>query len=168
MTTISRRNFIQGMTIAGLSGLGLGVSPKFARGFADDETGMRFGLVTYLWGKDMDLPTLLDVCEQAGILGVELRTEHAHGVEPRLSKAERTEVRKRFADSPVTLVGYGSNAQYHEADPEKLQANIDLTKQYIELMHDCGGTGVKVKPNSLPADVPPEKTIEQIGLSIRE
>ncbi|MEZ6144479.1 MAG: TIM barrel protein [Planctomycetaceae bacterium] len=168
MTTISRRNFIQGMTTAGLSGLGLGVSPKFARGFADDETGMRFGLVTYLWGKDMDLPTLLDVCEQAGILGVELRTEHAHGVEPRLSKAERTEVRKRFADSPVTLVGYGSNAQYHEADPEKLQANIDLTKQYIELMHDCGGTGVKVKPNSLPADVPRERTIEQIGNALNE
>lgn len=168
MTTISRRNFIQGMTIAGLSGLGLGVSPKFARAFADDETGMRFGLVTYLWGKDMDLPTLLDVCEQAGILGVELRTEHAHGVEPSLSKAERTEVRKRFADSPVTLVGYGSNAQYHEADPEKLQANIDLTKQYIELMHDCGGTGVKVKPNSLPADVPRERTIGQIGNALNE
>ncbi|MCA9108968.1 MAG: sugar phosphate isomerase/epimerase [Planctomycetaceae bacterium] len=168
MTTISRRNFIQGMTIAGLSGIGLGVSPKFARAFADDETGMRFGLVTYLWGKDMDLPTLLDVCEQAGIQGVELRTEHAHGVEPSLSKAERTEVRKRFADSPVTLVGYGSNAQYHEADPEKLQANIELTKQYIELMHDCGGSGVKVKPNSLPADVPREKTIEQIGNALNE
>ena len=43
---------------------------------------MRFGLVTYLWGKDMDLPTLLDVCEKSGVLGVELRTQHAHGVEP--------------------------------------------------------------------------------------
>jgi len=47
---------------------------------------MRLGLVTYLWGKDFDLPTLLDVCEKSGALGVEVRTEHAHGVEPSLSK----------------------------------------------------------------------------------
>ncbi len=167
MTSITRRDFVQGITLTGLAGLGLGASPRAARAFAGHE-GMQFGLVTYLWGKDMDLPTLLDVCEQSQVLGVELRTEHAHGVEPTLSKAERTEVRKRFADSPVTLVGYGSNAEYHDADPKKLQINIDLTKKYIELMHDCGGTGVKVKPNTLPADVPREQTIEQIGKALNE
>jgi len=36
------------------------------------------------------------------------------------------------------------------------------------LMHDCGGTGVKVKPNGLPRDVPREKTIEQIGKALNE
>ena len=108
---------------------------------------MRFGLVTYQWGKDMDLPTLIDACEKSGLLGVELRTEHAHRVEPNLSPVQRQEVRRRFADSPVTLVGYGSNAQFHENDPDKLRHNIELTKQYVQLMHDCGGSGVKVKPN---------------------
>lgn len=140
--------------------------------FADDNgnspSGMKFGLVTYLWGKDMDLPTLIDVCQQAGIAGVELRTEHAHAVEPRLSKAERADVRKRFADSSVELVGYGSNAQYHESDPAKVKQNIELTKQYIQLMHDCGASGVKVKPNGFPKDVSREKTIEQIGRSLNE
>ena len=63
-------------------------------------------------------------------------TQHAHGVEPVLSKAQRIEVGKRFADSPVELVGYGSNAQYHENDPAKVQANIALTKEYLRLMHD--------------------------------
>ena len=95
-------------------------------------------------------------------------TEHKHGVEPSLSKAEREDVKKRFADSPVTLVGYGSNAQYHEADPAKVEANIELTKKYIHLMHDCGGTGVKVKPNGFPEDVSREKTIEQIGKSLNK
>ena len=52
--------------------------------------------------------------KKSGALGIELRPVHAHGVEPSLSKAERLEVRKRFADSPVVVVGYGSNAQYHE------------------------------------------------------
>ena len=102
------------------------------------------------------------------MLGVELRTEHRHGVEPTLSKAERADVRKRFADSPVTLVGYGSNAQFHENDSAKVKANIELAKSYIHLMHDCGGSGVKVKPNGFPKGVPREKTIEQIGRAINE
>ena len=41
----------------------------------------------------MKLRELLTTCEAAGIQGVELRTEHAHGVEPTLSKSERKEVR---------------------------------------------------------------------------
>jgi len=128
----------------------------------------KFGLVTYLWGQDMDLPTVIDACTKAGLGGVELRTEHKHGVEPSLTKAQRDEVRRRFADSPVTLVGYGSNAQFHENDPARLKANIELAKQYIQLMHDCGGSGVKVKPNSFVRDVPREKTIEQIGRALNE
>ena len=129
---------------------------------------LKLGLVTYLWGKDMDLPTLIDVCEKSNVLGLEVRTQHAHKVEPSLSKAERKEVRKRFADSPVTLVGYGSNAQYHENDPAKVKANIELTKEYIHLMHDCGATGVKVKPNGFVKGVPQEKTIQQIGEALNE
>ncbi len=134
----------------------------------DAAASMNFGLVTYLWGKDMDLPTLIDTCEKSGITGVELRTQHDHGVEPTLSKAEREEVRKRFADSSVELVGYGSNAQFHEADPAKLKQNIEWTKQYVELMHDCGGTGVKVKPNGFAGGVAKEKTIEQIGKALNQ
>ena len=129
---------------------------------------MSFGLVTYQWGKDMDLPTLIDTCEKSGLTGVELRTEHRHAVEPALSKVERDAVRKRFEASSIELIGYGSNAQFHEADAEKVKANIELTKQYIQLMHDCGGSGVKVKPNGFVKDVPHEQTIEQIGKALNE
>jgi sugar phosphate isomerase/epimerase len=164
MQSQHRREFLK---TVGLGAAAIGAS---SLGLAEERqsTGMKFGLVTYLWGKDMDLVTLIDACEKSGLSGVEVRTEHAHGVEPILSKQERAEVRKRFADSPVELVGYGSNAQFHESDPEKLKQNIELTKQYIHLMHDCGATGVKVKPNGFPKDVPREKTIEQIGRSLNE
>lgn len=131
-------------------------------------TNMSFGLVTYQWGKDMDLPTLIDACEKSGVLGVELRTEHRHAVEPSLSKSERDDVRRRFEASAVQLIGYGSNAQFHESDPARVKSNIELTKQYIQLMHDCGGSGVKVKPNGFVKDVPREKTIEQIGKALNE
>ena len=164
---MNRRHFIHqcGLAAGALASAGTLLTPALSSAAT---SGMRLGLVTYLWGKDMDLETLISSCEKSGLLGVEARTEHAHGIEPSLSKAERAEIRKRFADSPVTLVGYGSNAEYHSPDPARLKQNIELTKEYIRLMHDCGATGVKVKPNTLPADVPREKTIEQIGKALNE
>ena len=160
---LDRREFLY--RVAGAAaGLGLGASRAAAA--ASNGEGMRFGLVTYQWGKDMDLPTLLDACQRSGLLGVELRTEHAHRVEPALGKSQRAEVRRRFLDSPVTLVGYGSNAQFHEEDPAKVQHNIELTKQYVQLMHDCGGLGVKVKPNHVPQGRARDQTIERIGRAL--
>jgi sugar phosphate isomerase/epimerase len=161
-TMLDRRNFLA--TSAALATIPFARPATLPR----TQASMKFGLVTYLWGQDMDLPTVIDACAKSGLGGVELRTEHRHRVEPSLSKIQREEVRKRFADSPVTLVGYGSNAQFHENDPDRLKANIELTKQYIQLMHDCGGSGVKVKPNSFVKDVPREKTIEQIGRALNE
>ena len=168
MPAPSRRRFLQSSALASLAAFGSLPDRELPAGIRSPESVMRFGLVTYLWGQDMDLPTVISSCEQSGLGGVELRTEHKHGVEPKLSKAERGEVLKRFEDSPVELVGYGSNAQFHEADPSKVKFNIDLAKQYVQLMHDCGGSGVKVKPNGFASDVPREKTIEQIGKALNE
>jgi sugar phosphate isomerase/epimerase len=162
-----RRRFLTS-TAAGLIALPSATKQLLATAPPTPASTPKFGLVTYLWGQDMDLPTVIDACTKSGLGGVELRTEHKHGVEPSLTKAQRQEVRRRFADSPVTLVGYGSNAQFHENDPARLKANIELAKKYIQLMHDCGGSGVKVKPNSFVKDVPREKTIEQIGRALNE
>lgn len=129
---------------------------------------MQLGLVTYNWGKDWDLPTLIKNCEQTGFLGVELRSTHKHGVEPSLTKMQRAEVARRFSDSPVDLVGLGSACEYHSPDAAVVKKNIEETKAFIHLCHDCGGTGVKVRPNGLPADVPVEKTLAQIGRVLGE
>ncbi len=137
-------------------------------GTAQTNSGMRLGLVTYQWGKDMSLEEVISSCEKSGVLGVELRTEHKHAVEPSLSKLERTDVRKRFADSSVELIGYGSNCEFHSDDPAKVKQNIEQAQAYIQLMHDCGGSGVKVKPNGFPQGVAREKTIEQIGKALNE
>ncbi|MDD4144609.1 MAG: TIM barrel protein [Prolixibacteraceae bacterium] len=162
----SRRSFVK-KSVIGITGLtigGIGMSSISCSG----KPSLKFGLVTYQWGKDWDLPTLISNCEKTGLQAVELRTEHAHGVETSLNQAERKEVRKRFADSPVTCVGYGSNFEYHSPDTSKLQWNIDQTKEYVMLCKDIGATGLKVKPNTLPPDVPKEKTIAQIAASLNE
>lgn len=77
-------------------------------------------------------------------------------------------MRKRFADSSVELMGLGSAFDYHTADPARLQQDIAATKEYMVLAHDVGASGVKVRPNGFPKDVPQEKTLEQIGRSLRE
>lgn len=128
----------------------------------------RLGLVTYNLAKDWDVPTLIKNCSATGFEGVELRTTHRHGVEVTLNPQARAEIRRRFADSPVELMGLGSAFDYHTPDPAKLRADIAATKEYIVLAHDVGASGVKVRPNGLPREVPVEKTLEQIGTSLLE
>jgi sugar phosphate isomerase/epimerase len=129
---------------------------------------MQLGLVTYQWGADWDLPTLIKNCQATGFVGVELRTTHKHGVEPSLDEAARKEVAQRFSDSGITLVGLGTTCEYHSPDAAVLKKNIEETKSFIRLCHDVGGTGVKVRPNGLPAGVPAKTTLEQIGRSLDE
>jgi sugar phosphate isomerase/epimerase len=129
---------------------------------------IQFGLVTYMWGADWNLPTLINHCETAKVLGVELRIEHAHKVDVSLTQEQRKEVRGRFADSQVKLLGMGTNFEFHSPDVAVLKKNIAGAKEYIKLSHDIGGTGVKVKPNALPKDVPTEKTLAQIGKALAE
>lgn len=129
---------------------------------------MRLGIVTYNIAKDWDVATIIKNCAATKFEGVELRTTHAHGVEVALSKDQRVEVRKRFQDSPVTLMGLGSAFDYHTPDAARLRKDIEATKEYIVLAQDVGATGVKVRPNGLPKEVSVEKTLEQIGRSLAE
>jgi sugar phosphate isomerase/epimerase len=136
--------------------------------FITGKPKMKLGIVTYNIAKDWDVPTIIKNCAETKFQGVELRTTHKHGVEVNLTKEQRSEVRKQFADSPVQLMGLGSAFDYHTPDQAKLRADIEATKQYIILAQDVGATGVKVRPNGLPKGVPKEKTLEQIGKSLRE
>ncbi len=162
---ITRRKFISDGFYAGASLLFIRTLQSCSGPAA---TGMKMGFVTYLWGQDWDLPTLIMNCEETGLLGLELRADHGHKVETNLTPAQRADVKRRFDDSPVICLGYGSNFEYHSPDPEEGRRNIEGTKEYIILCKDIGATGIKVKPNGIPADVPKEKTIAQIAASLNE
>ncbi|MBX2870873.1 MAG: sugar phosphate isomerase/epimerase [Saprospiraceae bacterium] len=161
---LNRRSFNQLLATGAL------LSPLYGFKVPPPKLGskMKMGLVTYLWGKDWDLPTLITNCAKAKTFGVELRIEHAHAVTLDLSKNQRLEVKKQFTDSRVTCLGMGTNQAYHYTDTTRLNAEIEGTKAFIKLSHDIGGTGVKVKPNAFPKGVSKEKTIEQIGKALNE
>lgn len=129
---------------------------------------MKLGLVTYNLAHDWDFDTLEHNCIEAGFTGVELRTQHAHGVEIDLSQNARKALKQRFSDSPLEVVGLGSIFEYDSPDQQVLQENIEGTKEYIRLAHDLGISGVKVRPNNLHESegVDRGETLEQIGVSL--
>jgi sugar phosphate isomerase/epimerase len=160
--SISRRRFLQaaGLVAAGAAG------PRVQAAEPSAPCKFRLGLVTYNVAAKWDVPTLLKVCKTVGISPVELRTTHAHGVEPTLSVEQRKEVRQRFADAGVEIWGCGSTCEFQSVDPAVVKKNIETCKRFVQLVADLGGRGVKVRPNGLPKNVPVAKTLEQIGKSL--
>ena len=123
----------------------------------------KLGLVTYNLAKDWDIETIIKNCEETGFEGVELRTTHKHGVEISLDKAQRAQVKQRFAASRVRLMSLGTTCEYESPDPAVVEKNIEETRGWCELAQDLGCVGVKVRPNGFPNGVPEDKTLDQIG-----
>ncbi len=166
MGTTTRRNFLTyAPSIATLAC----INPAFAAQNTKIEPKsipFKLGLVTYNLGAKLDLPALLRVCKTTGISPVELRTTHAHKVEPSLSVDERKEVRKKFADAGIEIWGAGSVCEFHSTSKKTVDENIETCKRFVDLVRDIGGKGVKVRPNGLPKEVPIPKTLEQIGKAL--
>ena len=125
----------------------------------------RFGFTTYQWGKDWDIPTLIANCTEAQTYGVELRTSqsYAHGVELELDIHQRSEVKKSFADSPITIVGIATSERFDSPDAAELKTAIENAKAYVLLSRDIGGSGMRVFPNSFHDGIPQEQTVAQIA-----
>lgn len=162
----TRRDFLKGGIVAAAAGAFAGGSP--AAPLPAEEPRMKLGLVTYNMAKDWDIPTIIRKCRATGFEGVELRTTHAHGVEPSIGADRRREVRAMFQDSGLTLWGLGTVCEFHSPDQSVVRQNVETCKSFVLLAKDVGAKGVKVRPNALPQDVPAEKTLEQIGKALSE
>lgn len=129
---------------------------------------MLLGAVTYNVLKDWDLDHIIRTLAELGYEAVELRTGHAHNVEPSLPPAERRAVLTKFRNSKVRLLSYGTTCEFQSPDQAIRRQNVETARQFIDLAHDTGALAIKVRPNGFPKDVPQETTIRQIGESLRE
>lgn len=163
MVTGSRRQFLATSAAA----VAAAALPRTAAAAAERSAPKyRLGIVTYNVAAQWDVPTILKVCKSVGLSAVELRTTHKHGVEPSLGSDARRDVKKQFADAGIEIWGCGSTCEFHAPDPAVVRKNIETCKEFVKLVADIGGKGVKVRPNGLPKGVPEEKTLEQIGKSL--
>ena len=94
---------------------------------------LKLGLVTYNLARSWDIPTIIKMCSETGFEAVELRTTHAHGVEPSLSKEQRRAVRSTFEKSPIRLLSLGTTCEYHAVEKEEVYRNIELTLSLIHI-----------------------------------
>jgi sugar phosphate isomerase/epimerase len=168
MNAVTRRRFLAATaTAAGLGTLPTAFAAAPAAAPADEtKPRFRLGLVTYNLANAWNLNDLLRACKAAGISPVEFRTTHKHGVEPSLSKEQRKEVRQKCADAGIDIWGCGTICEFQSPDPAVVQKNIETCKEFVQLVADLGGRGVKVRPNGLPKEVPVPKTLEQIGKAL--
>ncbi len=128
---------------------------------------MKLGLVTYNVGRDWDIDTILEKLETAHFDAVELRSTHRHGVEPGLAPDAVAAVREKFERSRVRLLSLGSACEFHSPDEAERRANVEETARFVELAHDLGCWGVKVRPNGLPEGVPRDVTVRRIAEALR-
>ncbi len=126
------------------------------------------GAVTYEILKDWDVETILKNLEETGFQAVELRTQHKHGVEPSLAPEDRARLRARFERSKVRLLSYGTVCEFHSPDADVRRKNVEEAKRFIDLAHDTGAWGIKVRPNGIPKELTREAAFAQIAACLRE
>lgn len=135
-----------------------------------EKKGLKLGLTTYLIGSKWTIPELIEFLPRFDMFGVELRTDmkFAHGIELASDKAARAEAAKRFADSPVKLVGVACGERFDSPDAAKLGKSIERTKELLQLCADLGAPGLRVFPNDFQKDVPQAQTLEQIAGALKQ
>jgi hypothetical protein len=168
----TRRNLLRSSTLAAtalLAPSARSANPPATIRSPQSSPPLRLGLMTYNLAKDWDIETIIKNCTATGFEHVELRTTHAHGVEVRLSKDQRQEVRKRFEDAGLRI-SLASGFAYHWPEAAQLRKNIEGTKEYTLLAQDVGAIGIRVFPNALLVNkgIPEEQTLRQIGRSLAE
>jgi sugar phosphate isomerase/epimerase len=161
---LNRRGFI-GATMAAGAGRGLHADAQRA---ASTNSDFRLGSVTYNLLKDYDVETIIKTLEAVGFEAVELRTGHKHGVEPSISTAERTRIRRRFESSKVRLLSYGTTCRFQSPDAAERKRQLEIAKTFVDLAHDTGAVGIKLQPMGLPPNVPQETAVQYFGASMRE
>lgn len=129
---------------------------------------MRLGLVTYNVARDWDVEQIIERLEAARFEAVELRSTHSHGVEPGMAPEQVAQVRRRFEESRVRLLSLGSACEFHSPDAAERRANVEQTARFVELAHDLGCWGVKVRPNGLPQGVPRDVTVGRIAEALAD
>jgi sugar phosphate isomerase/epimerase len=125
------------------------------------------GAVTFRVLTDYDLDTVIKMLEETGYEAVELRTGNKHGVEPSISQSARADVKQRFARSKVRLLSYGTECEFHSPDAAERQRQVEIGKTFVDLAHDTGALGVKVRPNALPEGVPADVTLDHIAMCLQ-
>ena len=168
---LNRRNFLK-TAVAATASLSATsyLRAQGTRAAGETKKGLQLGLTTYMIGSKWTIAELIEFLPRFGMFGLEIRTDmgYTHGIELNTPKAVRTETARRFADSPVKLVGVACGERYDSPDATVLSKSIERTKELMQFCVDLGAPGLRIFPDGFHPNVPQEKTLEQIADSLKK
>ena len=163
MTQLKRREFIKTSTLAGLAF----TMPLFS--FEKYTPLLSFST---LGCPDWSFETILNFAVDNGYDGIEIR-----GIQRELdllkcnefsSEENISSTRKLVKDKKIKIVGLGSSAAMHHADPAERKKNLDSAKSFIHLAQQLNCPYVRVFPNNFPKDQDRNKTMDLIITALQE
>lgn len=114
---------------------------------------MKLAFMSSVYPK-MALTDLLAVGEQYGYEGIEFRPEweHGHGIELAASAAQRNEIAKVLAGSPLEGCALSPGVKFCSPDPEQRDAQFESLCKYVRLAADVGIGRMRIFGDPLPND----------------
>lgn len=150
MRSLTRRNFLAATSLA-VAGLTAAPNLKATPVLPGKRTcKMKLGFMTSM-AQDKTIPELIDLARTYGYQGIEFRPEwkQAHGLELAMSKGERKEARKRFADAGIEISAVSPGVKFLKDDRDQ---QLDMMYRYIELAADVGAPCIRFFADPLPKD----------------
>jgi sugar phosphate isomerase/epimerase len=131
---------------------------------------MRFSLLTYELGKDMELPELLEIVQWSGLDGVEFRAElgHRHGVELERTAEERQAIGDRCRAAGVAIACLATGCKFEDPQAERRQEDVDRAKRYVDLAADIGAPRIRVFGNAFPEGSDRGEVVANVGAALRD
>ncbi len=132
-------------TFAGISGAGNANAKTTREAFK-----MKLGFMSSM-AQDKTVPELIEMARKYGYQSLEFRPEwkHAHGIELSMTKSQRKEARKRFADSGIEISAISPGVKFLRDDRDK---QLEKMFQYIDLAADLGAPYIRFFADKLPED----------------
>jgi sugar phosphate isomerase/epimerase len=114
------------------------------------------------------LDEVLATAKRFGYDAVEPRIDegHKHGIERKLSAAERSAVRKKVARSGVALSCIATSCQF--SDPAKAAAEVEVAIESARLAADVAAPCVRVFGGPIPAGIARPKAIDNLVVRLTE
>ena len=111
---------------------------------------MKLGFMSSM-AQDKTVPELIGLAGKYGYQTIEFRPEwkHAHGVELTMTKEQRKETRKIFADSGVSISAISPGVKFLRDDRDQ---QLGKMYQYIDLAADLGAPCIRFFADKLPED----------------
>lgn len=156
-SNISRRKFLQATAVSSPAVmLPLGAMARIP-GTSDSDHlpsgkkfNMKLGFMTSM-AQDKTVPQLIDMARIHGYQAIEFRPEwkQAHGVELSMTKSQRKETRKRFADNGIGISAISPGVRFPNEDRDQ---QLETMFRYIDLAVDLDAHCIRFFANPLPDD----------------